>query len=198
MNLFATVKSDIPGRAAINPAVAGFEWFCVQAQPNKVSVAAKSLQQLPEVDCFLPLLQFRKVRREKAVLATEPLFPGYLFARFVFQQSLRAVYYSQGVSRVIHFGDHWPVISQETIDQLKLAVGETGVKLIENPISPGDEVQINSGPFQSLTGLVNRVYPGKMRIAVLLEFLGRQTMVEIPMANIRSLGNIRQNVLDPE
>jgi hypothetical protein len=34
-----------------------------------------------------------------------------------------------------------------------------------------------------------------MRIAVLLEFLGRQTMVEIPMANIRNLRDIRQNVL---
>jgi len=183
MNLTTTGKpQNLAGAAENTLPDGGFDWFCVQAQPNKVQVAAESLRQLAGVDCFLPLLQFRKVRRKRPVLITEPLFPGYLFARFVFQHSLRAVYYSPGVSRVIHFGDHWPVIAPETIDQLKQAVGETAVKLVENPVAPGDEVRIHTGPFQNLTGLVNRVYPDKMRIAVLLEFLGRQTMVEIPMA----------------
>jgi transcriptional antiterminator RfaH len=127
-------------------------------------------------------------------LVTEPLFPGYLFARFVFQQSLRAVFYAQGVSRVIHFGDYWPIIAGQTIVQLREAVGETDVKLVESPIVPGDEVQVSSGPFQNLTGLVSRVYPGRMRIAILLEFLGRQTMVEIPMTVVQGRRDARQKV----
>ena len=183
--------------AAGNPVTGGPEWFCVQAQPKKVAVAAQSLRQLPEVDCFLPQLQFRRTQRQKPVVVTEPLFPGYLFARFVFRQSLRAVYYAQGVSRVIHFGDHWPVIPDGTMEQLRQAVGETGVKMVESPIATGDEVLVNSGPFQNLTGLVSRVYPSRMRIAILMEFLGRQTMVEIPMTEVRSLRDVRENVFAP-
>lgn len=80
--------------------------------------------------------------------------------------------------------------------QLKQTVGETGIKAVESPVNPGDEVQINSGPFQNLVGLVNRVFPGKMRIAVLLDFLGRQTMVEIPMNDVRQTNDIRCNVVD--
>jgi transcriptional antiterminator RfaH len=198
MRLSINAKPGNPEPSAINPVASNFEWFCVQAQPNRVSVATEALRQLPEVDSFLPLLQFRRLRRNRPVLVTEPLFPGYLFARFIFEQSLRAVYYSQGVSRVIHFGDHWPVIPQDTIDQLKLAVGEAGVRLVESPVAPGDEVQINSGPFQNLSGLVNRIYPGKMRIAVLLEFLGRQTMVEVSLDNIQPVKDIRQNMFGPE
>lgn len=70
--------------------------------------------------------------------------------------------------------------------------------MVESPVAPGDEVQINSGPFQNLSGLVNRIYPGKMRIAVLLEFLGRQTMVEVSLDNIQPVKDIRQNMFGPE
>ena len=191
------MQRRLPVDAAEPSLPAGPEWFCVQAQPKKVSIAAEAVRQLPGVDCFLPRLQFRRTQRQKPVLVTEPLFPGYLFARFVFQQSLRAVYYAQGVSRVIHFGDHWPIIPDATIEQLRQAVGGTGVRWVESPIVPGDEVQINSGPFQNLSGLVSRVYPGRMRIAVLMEFLGRQTMVEIPMTEVRSLRDVRQGVVVP-
>jgi len=55
-------------------------------------------------------------------------------------------------------------------------------------------VQVSSGPFQNLTGLVSRVYPGRMRIAILLEFLGRQTMVEIPMTVVQGRRDARQKV----
>jgi transcriptional antiterminator RfaH len=197
MSLFDASQRVLPEDSPEPPLLAAPEWFCVHAQPKKVSIAAQSLRQLPGVDCFLPLLQFRRTRRQKPVLVTEPLFPGYLFARFVFRQSLRAVYYSQGVSRVIHFGDHWPIIPDDIIAQLQQAVGETGVKMVESPIALGDEVLINSGPFQNLSGLVSRVYPGRMRIAILMEFLGRQTMVEIPMSEVRSLRDVRQAVFVP-
>ena len=197
MSLLDVLGRVGPAGLAGTPSLAGAEWFCVQARPKKVSVAAQALRQLPGVEAYLPLLQFRRTRRQQPVLVTEPLFPGYLFARFVFQQSLRAVYYAQGVSRVIHFGNHWPILPDQTIVQLRQAVGESGVKLVENPIVPGDEVQVSSGPFQNLTGLVSRVYPGRMRIAILLEFLGRQTMVEIPLAVVQGRRDARQNVFVP-
>jgi transcriptional antiterminator RfaH len=197
MNLTGVLPADLTENSANPPTPAGSEWFCVHAQPKKVFMAAQSLYQLPGVDCYLPLLKFQRVQRKKKVWVTEPLFPGYLFARFHFQTSLRAVYYAQGVSRVIHFGDHWPVIPGEIIEQLQQSVGETGVKTVEDLLVPGDEVQINTGPFKNLSGLVSHVYPGKMRIAVLMDFLGRQTTVEIPLTDVRSQRNVRHQALTP-
>jgi transcription antitermination factor NusG len=40
-------------------------------------------------------------------------------------------------------------------------------------------VRIAGGPFDTLEATVARVMPGKMRAAVLLEFLGRQATVEL-------------------
>jgi len=40
-------------------------------------------------------------------------------------------------------------------------------------------VRISGGGFHGLTAVVSRVIPGPQRVAVLMEFLGRQTTVEL-------------------
>jgi transcription antitermination factor NusG len=41
-------------------------------------------------------------------------------------------------------------------------------------------VEITEGAMRGLRAVVTRVLPGRERIAVLMEFLGRQTMIELP------------------
>ena len=56
---------------------------------------------------------------------------------------------------------------------------------------PGDEVEIAEGAMRGLRAIVTRVLPGRERIAVLMEFLGRQTMVELPRHCLIKDGNER-------
>jgi transcriptional antiterminator RfaH len=122
---------------------------------------------------------------------TEALFPGYLFARFDWQASLRQVQHSRGVRGVVHFGERWPAILGETIHELQQAVGESGLRTIPEQFLPGDEVEITEGAMRGLRAVVTRILPGRERIAVLMEFLGRQTMIELPRHFIIKEGDER-------
>ena len=155
-------------------------WFCLKSQPKHEHIAAAHLRQNSAVEVFLPRIRFKRATRQGTVWVTEALFPGYLFAQFDWQASLRLVQHSRGVRGVVHFGVHWPAIPEEIIRELQQAIGTTGLRTIPAEFTPGDEVKITEGAMRDLRAVVTRVLPGRERIAVLMEFLGRQTMIELP------------------
>src|SRR5271166_6904013 len=57
-------------------------WFCLKAQPKREHIAAACLRQISEVEAFCPRVRFRKRTNRGPVWFVEPMFPGYLFARF--------------------------------------------------------------------------------------------------------------------
>ncbi len=58
-------------------------------------------------------------------------------------------------------------------------MGGEDMRVVEDTLQPGDTVQIASGAMHGLQAVVRRVMPAKQRVAVLLDFLGRQTAVEL-------------------
>ena len=62
--------------------------------------------------------------------------------------------------------------------------GDEEVRVIGAEVETGDVVRISGGVLDSLEGVVTRVMPGRKRVAVLLDFLGRQTAVEVDIASI--------------
>jgi transcriptional antiterminator RfaH len=155
-------------------------WFCLKSQPKHEHIAAAHLRQNSAVEVFLPRIRFKRATRQGTVWVTEALFPGYLFARFDWQISLRLVQHSRGVRGVVHFGERWPAIPEEIISELQQTIGKTGLRTIPEEFIPGDEVKITEGAMRGLRAVVTRGLPGRERIAVLMEFLGRQTMIELP------------------
>jgi transcriptional antiterminator RfaH len=118
------------------------------------------------------------------VWVTEALFPSYLFARFDWTTSLRQVCHSPGVNGVVHFGSHWPVIPDGAIEELRAALGGKEVHVIPPDIAAGDTVKIAGGSFHGLSAVVTRVLPSAKRVAVLLDFLGSQTAVELNLGMV--------------
>lgn len=161
------------------PATGRAPWFCVKAQPKHEHIAAAHLRQAG-VEAFLPRIRFKRATRRGTVWATEALFPGYLFARFDWQASLRRVQSARGVRGVVHFGERWPSIPEEVIRDLQQTIGASGLRIIPADLAPGDEVVITEGAMRGLNAVVTRVLPGRERISILMEFLGRQTMIELP------------------
>jgi transcriptional antiterminator RfaH len=162
------------------PAGAGALWFCLKSQPKHEHIAAAHLRQNSAVEVFLPRVRFKRATRQGTVWVTEALFPGYLFSRFDWQSSLRLVQHSRGVRGVVHFGERWPAIPESVIRELQQAIGADEPRTIPENFNPGDEVEITGGAMRGLRAIVTRVMPGRERIAVLMEFLGRQTMIELP------------------
>ena len=149
---------------------------------------------MDDVEVFLPRIQFRRGACRGMVWVTEALFPGYLFAGFDWQISLRRVQAASGVQGVVHFGEHWPVIPEEIIKDLRQVLGTTDLHTISPEFSPGDAVQITEGTLRGLQAVVSHVMPSRERVAVLMELLGRQIMVEIKTPMIIKEGNKRTEV----
>jgi len=167
-----TVQSILPGAA---PA-----WFCLRTQPKHEHIAAAHLRNEPGLEVYLPRIRFRRATRRGPVWFTEALFPNYLFARFDLAACLRRICHTRGVRGVVHFGDRWPVVPQAVIEELRATLGTDRVHEIREELHPGEAVQIAGGVFHGLRAVVTRVMPSRERVAVLVEFLGRQTTVELP------------------
>lgn len=174
------------------PAVAN--WFCLRSQPKHEHIAAGHLRKMDGVEVLLPRIRFQRTTRQGLVWVTEALFPNYLFARFDWHRSFRQVQAAPGVSGVVHFGARWPVIEETVIEELKLAIGPDELHVISTTLHPGDAVEITEGAMRGLHAVVSRVVPGRARVAVLLELLGRQTTIEVPATLIIKEGNVREGI----
>ena len=159
-------------------------WFCIRSKPKHEHLAAAQLEEQAGIEIFVPRIRFRRSTRRGAAWATEALFPCYFFARFDLGSQLRRIQSARDVTKVVHFGNHWPVVPSDAISQLRAIIGTDDVRTIEPDLNPGDDVEIAGGAFHGLQAVVTRVISGSKRVAVLLDFLGRQTMVDLDRAQV--------------
>jgi transcriptional antiterminator RfaH len=114
------------------------------------------------------------------------MFPGYLFAKFVYSEQHRAVEASHGIRGIVHFGDHLAALPENIVVGLRSRVGEEEVVTVDSSLKVGESVEIVEGPFRGLEALVTHLLPARERIRVLLEFLGRCLEMEISTAQVLS------------
>lgn len=153
----------------------------MRTQPRQEHVAAGHLRRLEDVEIFCPRLRRKKCQRNgSAVVVTEALFPGYLFARFLFARRHRDVHYAHGISYIVRFGLRYPVVDEAWIAELRAQFGDGAAMEVVSPLEVGAEVRVTRGPFQGLTATITRLRSGTERVSVLLEFLGRDIEAELP------------------
>jgi len=121
----------------------------------------------------------------------EAMFPGYLFAEFIYSEQHRRVEYSPGIQGVLEFGDYIATIDSSTVAALREQAGEEDIVTIDPDINVGQSVRIAEGPLRGLEAVVTRVLPAKERIRVLLELLGGPVGAEVAAAHVVPLGRPR-------
>ena len=151
----------------------------MRSQPKHEHIAAAHLAKEANIEVYLPRIRFKRSTRRGPVWFTEALFPNYLFAKFDLKEGVRRLHHARGVAGVVHFGDRWPTIPTEVIEELQARIGGDAVHLVTDDFEPGEAVKISGGAFHGLEAVITRVMPSRERVAVLLDFLGRQTMVEV-------------------
>ena len=159
-------------------------WYCLRTQIKREGLAAAALRELGDVEVICPRLRYKKVTRRGKIWWVEPLFPGYLLARFVLADLERAVNYAKGVSRILKFGERIPTVPGQFVDELRMELAqEDGKDLITlQPVAePGDEVELAEGPLQGLSGQVIEVRPAEERVRIFVEFLGQEQPVDVDL-----------------
>ncbi len=154
-------------------------WFCVRSQPRNERLAAVNLLKLDNVEVFYPKeTKIKKTKKGKRQL-TSPLFPNYLFARFVPHDNMRAVTYSHGVSSIVRNGPEIVPVLPQIISELILITEEGLINVPEKKHRVGEHVKIITGLFAGAEGVVNKLIPASQRVEVLFELLGRELSVPI-------------------
>jgi transcriptional antiterminator RfaH len=165
------------------------EWYCVRTQTKREHIAAGHLRELEGIEVFCPRLRYRKATRRGKIWWVEPLFPGYLLARFNLAESERAVTFCQGVRGLVRFGNEIPAISTTFVQSLRdeirnRADDDDELFSVTPAIETGDEVEIAHGPLQGMRGTVLTVAPAAERVKILLEFLGHPQAVDVDLFSI--------------
>ena len=166
-------------------------WFCLRTHPKHEHIAAAGLQRQLNVKCFAPRLRYRKMTRRGAVWFVEAMFPGYLFAQFIYSEQHRRVEYSPGIQGILQFGDYIATVDSETVSALQEQAGTEDIVTIDPDIKVGQSVRIAEGPLRGLEAIVTRVLPARERIRVLLELLGGQVEAEVSSPKVVPLGRPR-------
>ena len=150
-------------------------WYLAYTAARRESQAREHLQR-QGYEVYLPL--YGRV---------EAMFPRYLFFRpSSSAQSIAPVRSTRGVQAVVRFGMLYARVSDALLEAIRQqeALLTASDSLAGNALSPGQKVRVKDGTsaFAGLEGLVH--LSADRRVVVLMELLGRQTPVSIPVENI--------------
>ena len=146
-------------------------WYAVSTKPHQEKQAELHIKQCG-IECFLPLLKENKIIRRTRKEVIEPLFPGYLFARFDPDKHCRAVSYATGVRKVVEFGSGPVELDATMIDAIKERLNNGYVTLMSARLVQGQVVQINGGPLAGLEAVFVREMTDRNRVILLLNTMG--------------------------
>jgi transcriptional antiterminator RfaH len=161
------------------------EWFVAQVKPNGDKIAKRNLERQGFIT-FQPLEKRTVAKGGRFHEQIRPFFSGYLFVRYpasVAPWSL--VNSTYGVSRLVKFGERPAPVPPEVIAELRAACDAQGIIALSPDIRPGTTVEIRHGTFSSFVGQVERLAPDQ-RVMVLLDFMGKQTKVNVPTSHLRA------------
>jgi transcriptional antiterminator RfaH len=165
------------------------QWYVVYTKPRQEQLARENLER-QGFETFLPWCQRDRRRRTGWVMATEPLFPRYLFLRVdLARDNTASVRSTTGAVGFVVFGGRPRHVPDLFVGQLAaLAAPDSRVV----PIGPerfrrGDPVEVKTGPFAGLEGIFLED-KGADRVMLLFRILGRENAVAVARNNVALAG----------
>jgi transcriptional antiterminator RfaH len=158
-------------------------WYCARTKPKHEHIAAANLGRNLGLEVFNPRLRIERATRRGMVRAAEPLFPCYIFVHCQAQE-WNDVRYVSGVSTLVHFGGRIPTIPAAVIDDLRACFEGEEPLLVQDHLIPGAEITVAEGAFCGFEAVVLRTLPSRQRVQVLLDILGRPTVVEVDRRSV--------------
>lgn len=155
------------------------QWFAIQTKPR---AEEKTLGFLSSkcIPTFMPRLLVHRRHRSRKWKALEPLFPGYLFARFCPEaQTIDRVRWTPGVREILGVEGEPIPVPEEAVLHLQRNTGERGFIVPGPSLLPGMRVRFRDGAMAHLEGIIERPASRAERVRVLLLLLNRPVSVEV-------------------
>ena len=162
-------------------------WYAIRTHPKQENRAEQNLNAWG-VETFFPRIRdcrFNEFTSEPSYFI-KPLFPGYLFARFVLNNLLYKVRFTRGVHGVVCIGNDPAPVDDRVIAIVASQIDEAGFVKIGVDLEPGAKVLIQAGPFKGLTGIFEQEASAADRIKILLDCVSFQARVETERNHVKA------------
>ena len=176
--------SPSPVNRSASPAT--LSWYVVHTKIRQEALAMTNLNR-QGFECYMPMLKMEKMRRHKATLVEEPMFPRYLFIRLDTSgsgPSWSPIRSTLGVSQLVRFGGQPAVVDSKLIELLRT---REQVALPERLFKSGERVVVADGPFAGIEAIF-KTADAESRAMILLEMLSKPVAMRIETASLRKTG----------
>jgi transcriptional antiterminator RfaH len=151
-------------------------WCCAQIELCRERLAWHCLS-LAGYKIYQPLLREHRRSHGRKIIATPPLFPGYLFVWVV--RGWWDARWSAGVRRLVMDGEQPARVPDAVINEIRSRERGGFVELPKlRRLKPGMRVRVVSGPLSEQIGMLAALRPHE-RVLVLLQLLGGEQRVEL-------------------
>jgi transcriptional antiterminator RfaH len=172
-------------------------WYCLYTQPKREHIAAANIKSRTLEEVYCPRISFHKRTRQGKKRFTEALFPGYIFVNWPHHQGFRHLMAMPGVRNIVRAGEDYRPVPSVIIEALRVRLGGDYLDLPEPSLELGQDVVIIDGPFAEFTAKVCLLPDGRDRVAVLLDFLGREITINVSRNSIMCSENKASDLMMP-
>jgi transcription elongation factor/antiterminator RfaH len=174
-------------------------WYALQVRSRKESYVASQIQG-QGFECLLPTYKNIRKWSDRVKELEQPLFPGYLFCRFDFQNR-RPVVTTPGVLQIVGFGRTAIPVPDDEIQALQLALTSGMPKQPWPYLEVGQRVRVIYGTLTGLEGILVNV-KGNHRVVLSVSLLQRSVAMEVETSWLspvkeESREGITQRILRP-
>ena len=179
-------KPATPSQANPSASQATLSWYVVHTKIRQEALAMTNLNR-QGFECYIPMIKMEKMRRHKATLVEEPMFPRYLFIRLDTSgsgPSWSPIRSTLGVSQLVRFGGQPALVDSKLIELLRAReqVGQP-----ERLFKAGEKVVVADGPFVGFEAIF-KTADAESRSMILLEMLSKPVAMRIETASLRKTG----------
>jgi len=163
-------------------------WYAIYTR-SRHEKRIKDRLEHQSLESFLPLYQAVHRWKDRRMLVSLPLFPGYLFVRMVLREHRRPVITVPGVVSLVGRPGCPAPIEDDEIDSLRRC-SLRGQSMMPHPfLTVGRRVRVLRGPLADLEGILIR-RKGKSRLILSVQLIARSVAVEVDGSDVVSVGHL--------
>ena len=164
-------------------------WYVLHTKSRFENVVHEGLVK-KSLETFLPKIKVKSKRRDRNLMISAPLFPGYLFVKTDLNPREHIeIVKTAGAVRLIGTQNAPVSVPIDTVESLRIMVSGDDSVSTGFIFRKGDRVMVVSGPFAGINGIFSR-YRGKGRVVVNIEALGQFAQVDVNEDDVEILPEI--------
>jgi len=160
-------------------------WFAIWTRSRHEKIVRDQLEKKTDVDVFLPTIGKWSRWKDRKKKIDWPLFPGYVFARFVADERI-GILKVDGVVQIISNNGMLSPIPEEEIESIRTLVEST---LPYDPcpmIKTGAMVEVTHGPLKGVIGRLTRKGTQE-RLVLSVDLIGQAVSVQVDAADVKQI-----------